>query len=214
MENLYPAATSNAPASAIVFAGELLTEFVNLQLQPVLHRKLHCIRIDELQSHLSAQSMLTLPEIVLLEVDDNDRWVNAVKVIKNNSLLSGIIVVVLANHENPVTRRKAMELRVHDMYTSPFPVGNITERLDFLVKFKLIRPKLIDLSNQVDLSYRTPAIKRAFDILVAGTALLALSPILLVVALLIKLDSKGPVFYVSKRVGTGYKVFDFEHLNW
>jgi lipopolysaccharide/colanic/teichoic acid biosynthesis glycosyltransferase len=32
---------------------------------------------------------------------------------------------------------------------------------------------------------------------------------MLVVAILIKLDSKGPVFYKSKRVGTGYKVFDF-----
>jgi lipopolysaccharide/colanic/teichoic acid biosynthesis glycosyltransferase len=39
--------------------------------------------------------------------------------------------------------------------------------------------------------------------------MLVLSPVMLVVAILIKLDSKGPVFYKSKRVGTGYKVFDF-----
>ncbi|UFH54462.1 sugar transferase [Spirosoma sp. KNUC1025] len=34
------------------------------------------------------------------------------------------------------------------------------------------------------------------------------SPILVVVAILIKLDSKGPIFYSSKRVGTGFKIFD------
>src|SRR5690606_1003823 len=39
--------------------------------------------------------------------------------------------------------------------------------------------------------------------------LLAAVPVMLIIALLIKLDSKGPVFYRSKRAGTGYKVFDF-----
>lgn len=54
-----------------------------------------------------------------------------------------------------------------------------------------------------------PLAKRTFDVLAAGGALLLLSPVLLLVALLIKLDSPGPVFYVSKRVGSGYKVFNF-----
>ncbi|MCC6724916.1 MAG: sugar transferase, partial [Saprospiraceae bacterium] len=51
--------------------------------------------------------------------------------------------------------------------------------------------------------------KRAFDIVVSSLLLLMLSPMLLLVALLIKLESRGPVFYASKRVGEGYKVFDF-----
>ncbi|GAB4424749.1 MAG: hypothetical protein OHK0039_42120 [Bacteroidia bacterium] len=54
-----------------------------------------------------------------------------------------------------------------------------------------------------------PLAKRIFDIAVSGTALLLLGPLLLIVALLIKLESRGPVFYISKRVGTGYRVFDF-----
>jgi lipopolysaccharide/colanic/teichoic acid biosynthesis glycosyltransferase len=36
-----------------------------------------------------------------------------------------------------------------------------------------------------------------------------ISPLFLIIALLIKIDSKGPVFYISKRAGTGYKVFNF-----
>ncbi len=43
--------------------------------------------------------------------------------------------------------------------------------------------------------------KRAFDILVAGSALLLLSPLLLLIALAIKLDSPGPVFFRQERVG-------------
>ncbi len=51
--------------------------------------------------------------------------------------------------------------------------------------------------------------KRFFDMMAAGTLLLLLLPLFLIVAFLIKLGSKGPVFYASKRVGEGYKVFDF-----
>lgn len=44
-------------------------------------------------------------------------------------------------------------------------------------------------------------IKRAFDILVSFSGLLVLSPILLAIALLIKLTSPGPVFFRQKRIG-------------
>ena len=50
--------------------------------------------------------------------------------------------------------------------------------------------------------------KRAFDVLAAGTALLMLSPLMLIVAAAIRLESKGPVIYLSKRVGMHYKIFD------
>ncbi|MCP4438419.1 MAG: sugar transferase [Aureispira sp.] len=58
-------------------------------------------------------------------------------------------------------------------------------------------------------SYKLPLWKRGFDIFFAGLAILILSPILLIVAMLIKIDSKGSIFYVSKRVGTNYKIFNF-----
>ena len=49
--------------------------------------------------------------------------------------------------------------------------------------------------------------KRLFDIVASGCGLLVLSPVLLVVAIWIKLDSRGPVFYRQVRVG--YKNKDF-----
>jgi lipopolysaccharide/colanic/teichoic acid biosynthesis glycosyltransferase len=58
-------------------------------------------------------------------------------------------------------------------------------------------------------SFHLPAWKRGFDILFATLALLALSPLLLLVALLIRLESKGPVIYASKRVGMNYQIFNF-----
>lgn len=43
--------------------------------------------------------------------------------------------------------------------------------------------------------------KRTFDLVGAGVALLLLAPLLLVVALVVKLDSPGPVFFRQERVG-------------
>jgi lipopolysaccharide/colanic/teichoic acid biosynthesis glycosyltransferase len=54
-----------------------------------------------------------------------------------------------------------------------------------------------------------PISKRLFDIAVAVAGLLCLLPLFGLVALLIKLESRGPVFYYSYRVGTGYRIFRF-----
>jgi lipopolysaccharide/colanic/teichoic acid biosynthesis glycosyltransferase len=51
--------------------------------------------------------------------------------------------------------------------------------------------------------------KRSFDILVSSLALLLLSPFFLLIAIAIKLESGGPVFYVAKRAGRGYRIFNF-----
>ena len=50
-------------------------------------------------------------------------------------------------------------------------------------------------------------LKRAFDILGACVALLLLAPLLLVTALLIKLDTPGPVFFRQQRVGRAGRLF-------
>lgn len=51
--------------------------------------------------------------------------------------------------------------------------------------------------------------KRSFDIFISGGLLLLTSPLLLVVAVAIRLESKGPIFYAAKRVGQYYKTFRF-----
>ena len=49
--------------------------------------------------------------------------------------------------------------------------------------------------------------KRIFDIVVSGMLLILLLPFLLVVAVIIKVDSRGPVFYRGKRAAKGEGVF-------
>lgn len=50
-------------------------------------------------------------------------------------------------------------------------------------------------------------IKRGIDILVSTIALILLSPVFLLIAILIKLESKGPIFFAHKRIGKNGKTF-------
>ena len=57
--------------------------------------------------------------------------------------------------------------------------------------------------------------KRLFDIVASGLGLLVLSPILIIVAIWIKLDSEGPVFYRQVRVGQynkDFRIFKFRSM--
>lgn len=57
--------------------------------------------------------------------------------------------------------------------------------------------------------------KRLFDILASGLGLVCLSPLFAAVAVWIKLDSRGPVFYRQVRVGKGnkdFRIFKFRSM--
>ena len=58
-------------------------------------------------------------------------------------------------------------------------------------------------------------IKRAFDIVISLILLIILSPLLLIISLLIKVDSKGPVFYRQSRItkyGKEFRIFKFRTM--
>lgn len=57
--------------------------------------------------------------------------------------------------------------------------------------------------------------KRLFDIIASGLGLIVLSPLFLILAIWIKLDSKGPVFYRQVRVGRNnidFRIFKFRSM--
>jgi lipopolysaccharide/colanic/teichoic acid biosynthesis glycosyltransferase len=84
---------------------------------------------------------------------------------------------------------------------------------DLLTRIKYFKKRQWYVANKASQKIgaqgnKTPFWKRAIDVITTGSAVILLLPVFLVVALLIRLDSKGPVFYRSKRVGSGYKIFD------
>jgi lipopolysaccharide/colanic/teichoic acid biosynthesis glycosyltransferase len=199
---------SVASHTRIAYAGAELKDLVSSELRPYFQIVFND-DISQVEDYLGEQSILTVPEIILLEVDENGDCFTLVEKLKSNFLFNGVIIVLVSLSNDRGLRQMAMQLKVHDFYIYPFAMTDLRERLNFLVKFKLIKPKLTEISQEVDVEYRVPLGKRMIDVFVSGTMLLLLSPILLIVAIAVKLGSKGPIIYKSKRVGTGYHVFDF-----
>ena len=70
--------------------------------------------------------------------------------------------------------------------------------------YEILRKKVVSL-----------LVKRLFDIVMSIVLLIVLSPVFLIVSLLIKADSKGPVFYRQERVtqyGKRFKIFKFRTM--
>src|SRR3954468_4564056 len=64
-------------------------------------------------------------------------------------------------------------------------------------------------------SHRTVAVKRILDVVGSALGLLLLLPVLAIIAVIIKLDSPGPIFFRQERVGLGgrpFRIFKFRSM--
>ncbi|WP_375583326.1 sugar transferase [Cyclobacterium xiamenense] len=103
--------------------------------------------------------------------------------------------------------QQAIQQGVSDFIMKPIDPKKLVTRLEFQVHHPIGKTKDSEIVPVKE--YTMPLIKRLFDVVVSGLILIGLSPLFLVVAILIKLESRGPVFYYSYRVGTGYTIFKF-----
>jgi lipopolysaccharide/colanic/teichoic acid biosynthesis glycosyltransferase len=100
-----------------------------------------------------------------------------------------------------------MHAGVAELFTTPLNMARVEKRVTFLVEhWGHLNSKI---KNPTFPAYKAPLLKRAFDIVFSSLALICLSPLILLVILVMKLESKGPLFYYSLRIGTGYRVFKF-----
>jgi len=102
-----------------------------------------------------------------------------------------------------------MQAGVSDVFQMPLNLPQIETRIIFLIRHWKMMQKKETAGRQNKQNYRIPFFKRSFDILFSGIALICLLPLILIVVIIMKLESKGPLFYYSYRVGTGYRVFKF-----
>ena len=128
---------------------------------------------------------------------------------KNNH----IPYIIISNEHSPDIIQKALQQKIDDVYVKPIDPEVIYNRMKFLLSRKPQMTLMEKETRKLDSdTYKTPFFKRVFDILVASTVLLLISPLLLISIIAIRIESTGKVYYISKRVGTGYKIFNFLKL--
>jgi sugar transferase (PEP-CTERM system associated) len=89
------------------------------------------------------------------------------------------------------------------------------EGINGKIRLENLKPSWLIFSDGFRKSWTSVAIKRLSDIFTAGSGLIIMSPIMFLTAILIKLDSKGPVFFKQERVGLegdGFALLKFRSM--
>jgi lipopolysaccharide/colanic/teichoic acid biosynthesis glycosyltransferase len=118
----------------------------------------------------------------------------------------GIVFILLSETYREKLYSAAFKYGINDCFeSSSIAARQVFDRIQSIIKFQKIEAT-IPQQKQLK-KFKFPISKRVFDIVFASLALLVLSPFLLLIMLLIRLESKGKVYYIAKRVGR--KSFDF-----
>lgn len=116
-------------------------------------------------------------------------------------------VIWITDRPKDMVRPIMQRERVAEVFPKNFDKRSFLIRLDYLTRKDRKVPSTEPAANVI---YPKALLgKRVFDVLFSGIALLVLSPLFLLIGILIKLESRGPIFYYSYRVGTGYRIFKF-----
>jgi lipopolysaccharide/colanic/teichoic acid biosynthesis glycosyltransferase len=131
--------------------------------------------------------------------------------IRKNEEFDGIPFILLSKEFSSDIYKAAYKKQMDDYYVSTVtPPQDILDRIEFLYNTKKTAGEKTKSDKTAEEIYIMPASKRIFDVFVASSVLLFASPFLLLIILAIRLESKGQVYYISKRVGR--KTFDFYKL--
>jgi lipopolysaccharide/colanic/teichoic acid biosynthesis glycosyltransferase len=195
---------ANREVIALVnFSDELTISINNCNFQDrqLLHFKNGMQLFSEWQSNnLNIVAIISQDEVLA------SSGVTLLDTLKKNQM-PDVPFFLIVNHFNNNLRDLALNAGVADAFSQPANIKNIEARVNFLIDhWRSIRQSVSKRSQAL---YKVPSGKRVFDMFFSGMALLMLSPLFLVIYLLIRLESKGPAFYYSLRVGTGYQVFKF-----
>jgi len=145
--------------------------------------------------------------IILFEQTDIQKDILDIEYLRKKYL--GIYMVLVMDS---LTKEESLQyLKAGINNTIPFeaPQEAIESLINFQKRRKQQKIKDIQKKGENIQTFKLPVWKRCFDIVSSGFALIILSPLLIITAIAIRMESKGAVIYKSKRVGSNYQIFDF-----
>jgi sugar transferase (PEP-CTERM system associated) len=151
----------------------------------------------------SAAEIADIP--VLGDIDSLER------VVRNHRISR--IIVALEDRRGSLPIRELVKLRVAGVRVED--VHSTMSALTGRVWLETIRPSWFVFSDGFHRSRLTLLIKRVLDIVISSAFLILAAPLGAIIAILIRLESRGPAIYRQKRVGLGgvvFSVFKFRSM--
>ncbi len=125
--------------------------------------------------------------------------------LEAESLKTDRMVVAIRDRRGRMPFRTLLKCRFKGVRVEE--AASFYETLTGKILIEKLRPSYFIFSDGFRISPFTLRAKRIVDITMAGLLLLVTAPVMLITALLIKLDSKGPAIYKQDRVGAGWKEY-------
>ena len=144
--------------------------------------------------------------IVFFERNVRSEDITAITYLKKKS--PSVYVILMTDPMTDEERDVYMKCGINDTIGRGATVTELNKKIQFIsdregILFDDERPKYHMLK------FKIPVWKRLFDIVFSIFAIIITSPIFIITAIAIRLESKGPIVFKSKRVGTNYTIFDF-----
>ncbi len=185
-------------------------------LSPIIYEN-YLVEIDTMDNPFSASQWISangLPDALICErklpggdgFGFYDFWIDQFDQEKR------VPIILLDDEKNQETDSKALLKKINDIYIKPTNTETLISRILTLRNDNQLSKIAAVADMNAFKPYKSTFLKRVFDIVAAFIALIMVSPILLISIIAIRLESKGKVFYISQRVGSGYKVFNFYKL--
>jgi len=149
---------------------------------------------------------ITPVDVIIADVDYNESEVTEFYSFLKNRNLNSIPFIY-----NERQFKKEAALKQHEAIDDIIDLRNwqydFYSKISFLKKSKEYSKATNSFESNID--PRRSVLKRTFDIVVSLVLIILLLPLFLLIALAVKLESKGPIFYNANRAGRGFRIFKF-----
>ena len=143
---------------------------------------------------------------VFFEQNVRNEDVTAITYIKKKC--KNAYIILLTNQMDEEDRQVYQKCGNNDTISLSSSVTELNKKIQFIADREGM---LFDDQEPIYrmLKFKIPIWKRLFDIFFSLLGIIILSPVFIITAIAIRLESKEPIVYKSKRVGTNYTIFDF-----
>jgi exopolysaccharide biosynthesis polyprenyl glycosylphosphotransferase len=138
---------------------------------------------------------------------DHNRWLGPCDSLPDiiNRLHPAFIVVALADRRDKLPLQTLLEARVRGIVIED--ALDFSERLMGKLAIEAIRPSMLILAKGFRNHGAADVVARVVSIVGAGIWLLLCAPLLIAIGIAVKLDSRGPMFFIQQRTGRNGRPF-------
>lgn len=144
--------------------------------------------------------------IVFYEKNVRNEDITAITYLRKKC--GNIYIILLTDQLTDEERQIYQKCGINDTLSISASVTELNKKIQFISDREGI---MFDdqVSKKHILRFKIPLWKRVFDIVFSLIAIIILSPVFIITAIAIRIESPGPILFKSKRVGTNYTIFDF-----